>query len=262
MQTICESQAAMDIFNMPPARGLSIRDRVLDSLPSGRLFRWKKSSTCKVLQEIKQMVVADILRKQGLPPAVLDALNPPTIGDRVGDILFPESEDVGLVKGLSVVAGTLGIIAAQRTIRRTLDKAMQLEPGDEPCMEPPKKKKYIRRDFDRALRCQMDDFIGDSPRFDSTHFHRAYRINLARFRTIVERLKKYSEFTRRKDATGRFGIDPKVKILASLKQLATGVAAFNLQSEFQIAESTALSALIHFCQAMVIEYALTSKAQF
>jgi hypothetical protein len=75
------------------------------------------------------------------------------------------------------------------------------------------------------------------------------------FLKIAEAVQQHNEyFTLRRDALGKLGLRPLVKITAALQMLAYGAAADCNNEYLQLSESTSLKCMDQFCKAIVAIY--------
>lgn len=117
---------------------------------------------------------------------------------------------------------------------------------------PPKKKKYIRYDRERAYGCVMDDYLGPTPTFDDRQFERFFRITRQIFEWLVTELAAYDRFwTVLYDCTHRRSNMPVVKCLAALKLVCYGISFSAFQDYFQMGESTARQCVQKLMHALV-----------
>lgn len=161
------------------------------------------------------------------------------------DIVFllsddDDDDDEHRQKQLAVVAAVEVVKQYRETLkRRRSDDDVQDNDETEDNFGPPRKKKYIRYDRERAQQCVMQDYLGPTPIFDDRQFEQIFCIT----RSMYERIRCFccstdSFFTAGFDCTGRHAIYTDVKILAALKKMAYGVSGSAFRDYFQMGEST------------------------
>ncbi len=131
------------------------------------------------------------------------------------------------------------VLAVMRRKRRGLALVNDVEG------RPPKQQKNW--DHDRARQCIHSDWLGPSPFFDDRTFERTFRVTRRVADNILETLARSSSFFREgTDVTGKAKIDPKAKLLMTLKMLAYGNSPSAFMDFFQIGETTARRCLKNF----------------
>lgn len=91
--------------------------------------------------------------------------------------------------------------------------------------------------------------------FDEQKFRRRFRMSIRLFNRIMEDiLKNDKSFEQKRDAAGKSGFSPIVKITAALRQLAYGYAADCVDEYLEVSESSALFWLKKFCQVIIDIY--------
>lgn len=93
------------------------------------------------------------------------------------------------------------------------------------------------------------------PVYTPEQFRRRFRMSRELFFKIADDLaSKYKYFTHRRDACGKLGHHPYMKLTAALRTLAYGCAADSLDETLEMAESTVLEATDNFADAVIAEY--------
>jgi Plant transposon protein len=142
-----------------------------------------------------------------------------------------------------------------RTIRKVNRKRQRLM---ERSMEPPKKK--AKYDYERAIMCIRQDYLGDDPLFGK-YFERVFRVT----RSVAEELiticcNTHSFFVQSVNkVTGDKGIYPESKILMALKILAFGVSPRAFMDYFQMSDQSGRKCLKLFCYVIANHPDLKAK---
>ena len=110
------------------------------------------------------------------------------------------------------------------------------------------------REFHEAYLRLMTDYFGDSPKYDEHDFERRFRLPRSVFNKIHAAVVGNGVFVRRRDATGKEGIHPLVRIAAALRMLAYGIAADALDEYLQFSEDSALVSLKSFVRLIVTKF--------
>lgn len=115
----------------------------------------------------------------------------------------------------------------------------------------------IKRDFDQAYNTLKSHYFnGPESLYTTAHFRRRFRVSPAIFNKVYDRLHGKGVFrpAGTKDAVGKNGIDPLVRMTAVFRILAYGSAADSQDEYLQVSETVAANALKSFCQLMVLEF--------
>jgi Plant transposon protein len=118
--------------------------------------------------------------------------------------------------------------------------------------EPIPRKKRRRSRFDWAIarasiqRC----YYGPNPTFDDGQFARTFRINKGMADELLTILGNESSYFREShhNLSGAIQIDPKAKLLITLKMLGYGVSCTAFLDFFQMGERTAMDCMNNFCR--------------
>lgn len=111
-----------------------------------------------------------------------------------------------------------------------------------------KRRKYIRYDRERTMKCLQEDYLGPTPRFDDQQFQRVFRISKHVYNRVKEEIRGDPFFSiAERDATGQKTICIDAKLLIALKHLAYGCATNSWTDYFQMGESTARLCVERFC---------------
>jgi hypothetical protein len=111
------------------------------------------------------------------------------------------------------------------------------------------------RDFEGSYNKLMQHYFSAQPLYNEEIFRRRFRMGKPLFMKIAEAVQDFDEyFTLRRDALGKSGIRPLVKITAALRMLAYGGAADCNDKYLQLSESTSLQCMDKFCNAIVAIY--------
>jgi Plant transposon protein len=100
------------------------------------------------------------------------------------------------------------------------------------------------------------DFLGASPVYDEIYFKRFFKLPIALFDNIVEKLVIHDDyFCQKFDAAGRLGLSPLQKIALAIRQPTSGVSSNELDDKYCMAgASTGLEAMKRFCQGVNAVY--------
>jgi hypothetical protein len=110
--------------------------------------------------------------------------------------------------------------------------------------EAQRRRQRFDYDRERASNCVEEDYFANVPRFNDKQFERFFRITRSLARMILEELGKRDSFwTLRQDCTGRWSIDPRVKLVAALKMMCYGESFSAWQDYCPMGESTARECL-------------------
>lgn len=191
--------------------------------------------------------VGVLLAETSLPPSPDAGLNtglnmdaiPPNLSDN-DDSDEDEDEDEDIIASVitSVLAALPEIIEDQK--KRRGPKAPNVgRMRDEKIIE------VLRNYF---------GYDGKPPIFSEKDFHRRFRIPKSYYQMIESAIlasPRHGEyFKKKKDATGKDGLDPKLKILGALKMLAGNLSADSLEDTYTMSKRVALESLKRFCKAM------------
>ncbi|XP_048591653.1 putative nuclease HARBI1 [Brassica napus] len=115
-----------------------------------------------------------------------------------------------------------------------------------------KKRAYIDRDREDGHNCLWNDYFCENATYPNQIFRRRFRMNKSLFMHIVTRLADEVPFIqRRRDATGRFGLSGLQKATAAIRMMAYGCAADAVDEYLRLGESTAISCLENFVEAII-----------
>lgn len=96
---------------------------------------------------------------------------------------------------------------------------------------------------------------GPTPTYPPEHFKRKYRLPLGLFNEILEKVQANDDhFRQRKYATGKLGLSALQKVAASIRILATGTSAHDMDDRYRMGASTALESLKRFCKSVINIY--------
>ena len=115
----------------------------------------------------------------------------------------------------------------------------------------------IKRDFQGAYdRLVKQCFSGDNSLYTEAQFKRRFCVSSSIFDRVYEAIHGQGCFhpAGKKDATGRTGIHPLVRVAAVMRMLAYGTPADCQDKTWQIAESTVDNALKCFCYLMISNF--------
>ena len=136
--------------------------------------------------------------------------------------------------------------------------ATGIVPGAESLLENGRRRGPRRqnknRDFDGALRRLNRDYFDESPLYSSQDFLRRFRMSKELFDRIFSVLDGHGIFRRRRDALGRPGIAPRVRMVAALRMLAYGCAADSVDEYLHLSEDAALASLKAFCADLIAAF--------
>ena len=150
------------------------------------------------------------------------------------------------------------IAAAEVTLR----VRRQLDGRDRPHADEdtgPRRRRRSRYRHQRAQLAVQEDYFSPTPVFDDKQYERTFRVtknmtqNMLNICAITDPF-----FTAQQDVTGRYNIDPLVKVLMALKLIAYGCSPSAFQNYFQMSETTARICLVKFCQVVSQDESLRS----
>ena len=111
---------------------------------------------------------------------------------------------------------------------------------------------YVERNREEGHTRLWNDYFSENPTFTPNLFRRRFRMNKTVFMRIVDRLSEnFPFFQQRRDATGRLGLSPLQKCTAAIRMLAYGCAADAVDEYLRLGESTSLSCLSNFTEAVI-----------
>lgn len=120
---------------------------------------------------------------------------------------------------------------------------------------PPKRARNKDRDFTEAFRRFQRYYFTANPVYSEADFERRFRMPRRLFERIELTLRGKGEFRADlKDATGKAGINPKMKIISVLRVLAYGMSFDAVDELCEIAESTARKSFFSFIDLMKKEF--------
>ncbi len=110
----------------------------------------------------------------------------------------------------------------------------------------------VHRDYEDGYRRFYEDYLDPESIYSDKHFRRRYRMPVSMFLQLVAKITAHdSYFKQKKDATGKPGIHPTLKIAAALKILCRGQTGDDAEEYLRLSESTAIESLKRFCSAVV-----------
>ncbi|KAB2632068.1 nuclease HARBI1 [Pyrus ussuriensis x Pyrus communis] len=97
----------------------------------------------------------------------------------------------------------------------------------------------------------LDDYFVPNSAFPDTYFRRRFRMERHLFNKIMIAVCNHdSYFVQKKDAFGAMGLLPEQKITATLRMLAYGASADQVDEITRMGQSTILESLMRFCGAI------------
>ncbi|KAI2506757.1 Ribosomal protein-like protein [Fragilaria crotonensis] len=141
-------------------------------------------------------------------------------------------------------------------VRRQLDGRDHPRGGEETA---PKRRRRSQFRHQRAQLAVQEDYFSPTPVFDDKQYERIFRVtkqmtqNMLNICAITDPF-----FTSQQDVSGRYNIDPLVKVLMALKLVAYGCSPSAFQDYFQMSEATARICLLKFCQIVSRDESLRS----
>ncbi|XP_048633035.1 uncharacterized protein LOC106412678 [Brassica napus] len=116
-----------------------------------------------------------------------------------------------------------------------------------------KKRAYVERNREAGHNRLWNDYFSENPSFPENLFRRRFRMNRQVFMRIINTLSaNVPFFQQRRDAVGRLGLSTLQKCTAAIRMLAYGCAADAVDEYLRFGESTALSCLTHFTDAVIL----------
>jgi hypothetical protein len=115
-------------------------------------------------------------------------------------------------------------------------------------------RRVIGRDFNSAYNRLMEQyFSGEQSTYTEAHFSRRFRVSPQIFQRIYDSLVNRGEFRSHltRNAAGKFGIHPLVRLTACFRSLGYGDAADREDEYLQIAASTLDVSLNSFCELLI-----------
>jgi hypothetical protein len=115
----------------------------------------------------------------------------------------------------------------ERRAIKAVETALRVQRGHGPSHDlneiVPKKRRRTPFHHERAKLAVHEDYFSPSPVFDDKQYERTFRITKFTTQTLLEIGAKADPFlTGESDATGKCGIDPLLKVIMALKQVAYG----------------------------------------
>ncbi|RAW33846.1 hypothetical protein PC110_g9827 [Phytophthora cactorum] len=115
----------------------------------------------------------------------------------------------------------------------------------------PGKRLNKRRDFKKHYNDHAAQYFCDDPIYDERDFRRRFRMPKSLFWRVFNAVASADPyFEHRRDATGKWGIQPLVKVIAALRVLANALPADAIDEIFGMAESTVCETIHHFADAL------------
>jgi hypothetical protein len=150
------------------------------------------------------------------------------------------------------------IAAAEVTlrVRRQLD-GRDRPGGGEDTAPKPRRRSLFRHQ--RAKLAVHEDYFSPTPVFDDKKYERIHRVTKHMTQNILNVCAITDPFfTSQQDVSGRYNIDPLVKVLMAFKLVAYGCSPSAFQDNFQMSETTARSCLLKFCRIVSQDESLQS----
>ncbi|KAG5554014.1 hypothetical protein RHGRI_011773 [Rhododendron griersonianum] len=111
---------------------------------------------------------------------------------------------------------------------------------------------FIRRDHLGGHRRVFLDYFNDPPVFPPKIFRRRFRMNRSLFLRIVSEVEAHEPyFVQKRNSARVLGLSSLVKITATIRLLAYGIAADAIDEYLRIGESTTLKCLRKFAKAII-----------
>jgi Plant transposon protein len=102
----------------------------------------------------------------------------------------------------------------------------------------------------------FQDFWGDSPVYNASHFKRFFKIPIGLFDDIVLKVVAHDDYFRqKKDAAGKLGLSSLQKMCCAVRQLTSGVSPAEQDDKYRMAESTGMECLKRYSKAINTIYA-------
>jgi hypothetical protein len=135
------------------------------------------------------------------------------------------------------------------------DEATNIMDSSHPGGSRPGKQPNLPRNFEGSYQRLLEHYFGAHPLYNEQTFRCRFRMGRPLFLKIAEAVEEFDEyFTLRRDALGKLGLRPLVKITAALRMLAYGATADCNDEYLQLSESTSLDCMDRFCKAIVAIY--------
>jgi hypothetical protein len=116
-------------------------------------------------------------------------------------------------------------------------------------------RRYIPRNREAGHEDLVANYFSANHIYTDEMFRRRFRMNKPLFLRIVHTLSERSPyFTQRPDATGRDGLSPLQKCTATIRMLAYGTSADQLDEVLKIAASTCLDILGKFAEGVIEKF--------
>jgi Plant transposon protein len=151
---------------------------------------------------------------------------------------------------------TTALVKAMPALRRLRKRALFKEQHGSP-----KRKKPAAFDYERAILCINQDYLGPDPLFGH-YFERVFRVSQGIVEKIMQVAATTSDFftrLQRNKCTGKEGIRPEAKVLIALKQLAFGVSGIAFADYFQMSDTTARKCMKDLCRIIATSTELRDK---
>lgn len=115
------------------------------------------------------------------------------------------------------------------------------------CGEPPRKRASKERNFDEVLRRFERFYFCEDAVYSEADLEKRFRMPRRRFDRIERAIKDKGAFKEgQRDAFGKKGIDPKIKLIPVLRVFAFGMSFDTVHELCEIAESTTRKAFSSF----------------
>jgi len=113
----------------------------------------------------------------------------------------------------------------------------------------------IDRGFQKGFDTIYADYFADRPVFTEQSFERRYRMPRSLFNKLMNDIVNHdSWFRQKKDAVGKLGAHPLLKLTAALRMLAYGVSADAISEYTRLSESTVMESMKRFCKSVIELY--------
>ncbi|POM80540.1 Transposon protein [Phytophthora palmivora] len=116
----------------------------------------------------------------------------------------------------------------------------------------PGKSKNKERDFEARYKRFMKQYFDENPVYNDDEFRERNRMSKPMFMRVLEGVLDVDSeyFEQRRDATGRIGIHPIMKISAALRVLAYGIPAACVDENLEISSTVVYNSIMHFVTAV------------
>jgi Plant transposon protein len=135
-----------------------------------------------------------------------------------------------------------------------VEEAVVVRPPRRGCSQPGKAPNVerLRVFYGRLLH---QDFWGPTPVYSATYFKLFFKLPLALFDEILNRVVLYdSYFLQKEDAARKLGLTPHQKICSAVRQLTSGVSPMEFDDKYRMGASTGMEAMKRYCSAVVAIY--------